>query len=179
MRYLGDIVSASGAMRPCIEDQRNKGWGKVSELKGILSELPAIRRVEIGLKLREAKVHNGILYNSEAWSNVSDADMERLEQVSTAALRALVDGHAKCSKAFYYLEFGAPLVRHIVMVRRFMYHHHILTRNESEMIQKVYYKQKACPTKGDWFKIIQKDSVTIGETIDEESIRRNRFNQLD
>ena len=73
-------------MRPCIEDRRNKGWGKVSGLKGIISELPEIRRVEIGLKLREAKVHNGILYNSEAWSNKSDVDIERLKQVSAAAL---------------------------------------------------------------------------------------------
>ena len=171
VRYLGDIVSASGAMRPCIEDRRNKGWGKVSELKGILSELPAIRRVEIGLKLREAKVHNGILYNSEAWSNVSDADMERLEQVSVAALRALVDGHAKCSKAFYYLEFGVPMVRHIVMVRRIMYLHHIVSRQDSEIIQKVYYKQKQCHTKGDWIRIVQKDFDFIKEQINEEDIR--------
>jgi hypothetical protein len=171
VRYLGDIISASGAMRPCIEDRRSKGWGKVSELKGILSELPEIRRVEIGLKLREAKVHNGILFNSEAWSNVSDADMERLEQVSAAALRALVDGHAKCSKAFYYLEFGVPMVRHIVMVRRIMYLHHIVTRQDSEMIKKVYLKQKQCANKGDWINIVQKDFEFIGEQIDEEEMR--------
>ena len=158
-------------MRPCIEDRRNKGWGKVSGLKGIISELPEIRRVEIGLKLREAKVHNGILYNSEAWSNVSDVDMERLEQVSAAALRALMDGHAKCSKAFYYLEFGVPMVRHIVMVRRLMHHHHIVTRQDNEIIQKVYYKQKQFPSKGDWVNIILKKIEFIGEQINEEEMR--------
>ena len=63
----------------------------MSEVKGIISELSEIRRIEIGLKLREAKEPNGILYNSEGWSNVSDADMERLKQVATAVLRALVD----------------------------------------------------------------------------------------
>ena len=171
VRYLGDIISASGSLRPNIEDRRSKGWGKVSEIKGIISELPEIRRIEIGLKLREAKLHNGILYNSEAWSNVSEADMERLEQVSTAALRALVDGHSKCSKAFYYLEFGVPMIRHIVIVRRLMYHHHILTRQDSEIIQKVYNKQSECPTKGDWFNILQKDFLTIEEQMDEEAIR--------
>ena len=51
VRYLGDIISSSGSLRPCIEDRRSKGWGKVSELKGIISELPEIRRIEIGLKL--------------------------------------------------------------------------------------------------------------------------------
>jgi hypothetical protein len=28
VRYLGDVVSASGSMRPCVEDRRDKGWGK-------------------------------------------------------------------------------------------------------------------------------------------------------
>ena len=86
VRYLEDIISASGALRPCVDDRRNSGWGKVAEVTGILSELPQNCHIKIGMKLREAKIHNGILFNSEAWSNVSDADMERLEQVDTAAL---------------------------------------------------------------------------------------------
>ena len=114
-RYLGDIISASGSLGPCIEDRRSKGWGKVADMTGILSEMPTDRRIEVGLKLREAKIHNGILYNSEAWSNYSDKDMEKLEQVDMAAIRALMDsGHSKCPKAFYFLEFGTLMVRHLV-----------------------------------------------------------------
>ena len=112
-RYLGDVISASGSMGPCIEDRRNKGWGKVADMTVILSEMPTVRRIEVGLKLREAKIHNGILYNSEAWSNCSDKDMEKLEQVDMAAIRAVMDGgHSKCPKAFYFLEFGTLMARH-------------------------------------------------------------------
>ena len=76
-------------------------------MKAILSEMPSDRRIEVGLKLREAKVHNGILYNSEAWSNLADKDMDKFEQVDMASIRALMDGgHSKCPKAFYFLEFG-------------------------------------------------------------------------
>ena len=71
----------------------------MSEVKGIISELTDVRRIEIGLKLREAKVHNGILNNWESWSNVSVADMEQLKQVFIAALRALVDGQFKLLNA--------------------------------------------------------------------------------
>jgi hypothetical protein len=78
VRYLGDVVSASGSMRPCVEDRCKKGWGKVAEITGILSEMPDIRQIEVGLKLREAKLHNGILYNSEAWFNVADTHKEKL-----------------------------------------------------------------------------------------------------
>ena len=37
VRYLGYIISSSGAMRPCVDDRRNKGWGKMAEITGILS----------------------------------------------------------------------------------------------------------------------------------------------
>ena len=166
VRYLGYIISSSGALRPCVENRRNKGWGKIAEIAGILSELPKMRRIEIGLTLREAKLHNGILFNSEAWSNVADSDMERLEQVDTAGLKDLVAGHSKCSKAFVYLEFGALMIRHIVMIRRLMYHHHIMNRDDCELIKKVYQKQAELPCKGDWVLLVRKDFNFIGENID-------------
>ena len=154
VRYLGDIISASGSIRPCVEDRRSKGWGKLAEIKGILSEMPNVRQIEVGLKLREAKIHNGILYNTEAWSNVCLKDLERLEQVDTAALKALVSGHAKCTNAFYYLEFGTLMVRHLVTIRRFMFHHHLLTRQNSELIQKVHFEQKETRNKKYWHQLV-------------------------
>ena len=82
-----------------------------------------------------------MLFNSEAWSNVSDRDMERLEQVDTSALKHLVAGHAKSNKVFYYLEFGVLMIRHVVMMRRLIYHHHIINRDNDEVIKKIYQKQ--------------------------------------
>ena len=86
VRYLGDIVSASGSMRPCIEYRRNRGWAKLADISAIFSDMPDIRRLEVGLQLRDTKLHNGILYNSEAWSNIRDKDVERIEQVDVAGL---------------------------------------------------------------------------------------------
>ena len=67
VRYLGNIISASGALRPCVDDRRNKGWGKIAEITGILSEFPQFRRLDIGMQLRKTKLHNGVLYSSKAW----------------------------------------------------------------------------------------------------------------
>ena len=135
--------------------------------------MPSDRRIEVGLKLREAKVHNGILYNSEAWSNLADKDMDKFEQVDMASIRALMDGgHSKCPKAFYFLEFGTLMVRHLVMIRRLMYHRHILTRDNTEIIKKIYMKQKVNACKGDWIKLIEKDFLFIEEEINEDWISR-------
>ena len=101
--------------------------------------------------------------------------MEKLDQVDMAAHRALIGGHkggghSKCSKAFYYLEFGTMMVRHIVMIRRLIYHHHILSRDNSEIIKKVYLKQKEDACKGDWIHLIRKDFSLLEEDLNEDQI---------
>ena len=111
-----------------------------------------------------------MLFNSEAWSNVSDRDMERLELVDTSALKHLVAGHAKSNKVFYYLEFGVLMIRHVVMMRRLIYHHHIINRDNDEVIKKIYQKQEESPCKGDWALLIKKDFEFIGEQINQNFI---------
>ena len=95
-----------------------------------------------------------------------------METVDAAALRAIVGGgHSKCPKVFYYLEFGILMFRHVMMIKRIGYHHHILTRDDKEIIKKVYLKQKETPIKGDWIETIKKDYEFIGESWDDEKIR--------
>ena len=170
-RYLGDIISSTGSLRDTIEDRRNKGWGKISDISAILSEMPDTRKIEIGLKLRDAKLMNGMIYSSEAWSKISDAEMVRLEQVDMALLLSLAEGHSKTSRAFVLLEFGVQKVRHIIMIRRLMYHHHLVTRPNDELIKKVYLKQKEDSLKGDWFRSLKEDFIFIGEEMNDDLIR--------
>jgi hypothetical protein len=171
VKYLGDIISVKGSNKDNIEHRRNRGWGKLAEISGFLSEMPWQHRLEVGLKMRESKLCNGILFSTEAWSSISDRDMDRLEQVDLALLKQLVDGHSKCSKVFYYLEFGVISLRHLIMSRRLMYHHHILTREDNETIKKVFMKQKESHLRGDWYKLIISDFEFIEEEIDEDFIK--------
>ena len=78
-KYLGNILTSKGGVRETIEDRRNKGWGKVSQILGILGEVDfGQHRIEVGLLLRKAILTSGLLYLAEAWSDVSEADIKRL-----------------------------------------------------------------------------------------------------
>ena len=145
--------------------------GETSRDCRFVSEMPWQHRIEFGLKMRESKLCNGILFSTEAWSSISDRDMDRLEQLDLALLKQLVDGHSKCSKVFYYLEFGVISLRHLIMSRRLMYHHHILTRENHETIKKIFMKQKESHLKGDWYRMVLSDFDFIEEEIDEEVIK--------
>ena len=170
-KYLGNYLSSSGGVKDTIEDRRNKGWGKVSQILGILGEVDiGGHRMEAGLLLREAILTNSLLFSAEAWSNVTDKDIKRLEQVDTCLLKSLVKGHSKTPVVFHHLESGTLMLRHMLMINRLMYHHHILSRGEDETIYKIYCKQKQDPLKGDWFSLLQKDLEFIGVELDDKEI---------
>ena len=83
-KYLGHILSANGSNDSTIEDRRNKGWGKISTIMGILEEVDmGANRLEAGLLLREAILVSGLLYSAEALSNLTDKQIARLEVVDT------------------------------------------------------------------------------------------------
>jgi hypothetical protein len=152
-------------------EHRSDGWGRVSQIMGLLSEVSAGNfRTLIGLKLRETKLCNGSLYNGEAWSFISVRDMARLEQVDLSFLRGLTGSHARTTSEFYYLELGILTFRHILTIRRLVYHHHILTRDSNETILKIYKNQKESHFKGDWYQTLLEDFRFIEEEKCDERI---------
>ena len=133
-------------------------------------------RVQIGLQLRESILVNGMLYNSEAWSSISNKELVRIEQVDYSLLRALQGGHSKCGTEYLLLEFGVLKFRHTIMKRRMMFHYHILTRDENETIKKIYLKQVKSNCKGDWYRTLLEDFEFIKEEKnDEEIVKMNKL----
>ena len=118
-----------------VEDRRSKGWGKVEALLGLLGE---VDMVEIGLLMRKAILVSSLLWSAEARSDIKERDLKRLEQVDSSYLKSLVKGHSKMPKKFHHLETGTLMLRHILPINRLLYHHHMLTREKEETIQKIY-----------------------------------------
>ena len=172
-KYLGDIVSGKTSVHDTIERRRNEGWGKVSQILGILNEVPTgTLRTQIGLKMRETKLCNNLLYNAEAWSYISDRDMSRLEQVDLSFLKSLVGARSKTVNIFVYLELGILKFKHLLTVRRLMYHYHILTRDDTETIKKIYNSQKVSHIKEDWYRMIIKDFEFIQIVQNDDDIKK-------
>ena len=172
-KYLGNYVNSKGTHTTTIEERRNKGWGKVATIMGILGEVAmGTHKIEAGLLLRKAILHSSLLFTAEAWSNVNTKEIKRLEQVDTHLLKLLLEGHSKCPSVFYHLETGTLMLRHIVTKNRMMYHHHILTRNENETIRKIYEKQKIDNVKGDWYQLLMEDFIFVENKLNDEEIKK-------
>ena len=113
---------------------------------------------------------NSMLYSAEAWSGVTEKQLGRLEVVDTALLVKLTGGHSKCPTEFNHLETSTWKLRHHLSYQRLMYHDHILTREDTETIKKIYQKQKEKPCKGDWYQLLKEDLVFIECEMDENAI---------
>ena len=170
-KYLGNILSTAGGQGENIEDRRSRGWGKVSTIMGILSEVDMGKhRLEVGLMLRQAILISSMLYSAEAWSDITEKQLARMEVVDSSLLRRLTDGHVKCATEFLHLETGTWKLRHHLTYLRLMYHHHILQRDDTETIKKIYEKQKTNFVKGDCFQLLLKDFEFIKKDLNEKEI---------
>ena len=172
-KYLGDIISNKGTIKATIEERKAKGYATVAEILAILKDIPlGQHKLEIGLQLRQAMFLNGVLFNSEAWHDVSDDDLKALETIDEHLLRSLVDGHAKAPLEFLYLEAGVPAIRHLVSCRRLLYLQTILKRPEEELTYRVLMAQKDDPSPGDFINLVYNDIRDLEMNIDVEQIKQ-------
>ena len=170
-KYLGDVVDISGKIRSTVEERRQKGYGMVAEILAIINDIPLGQfRIEIGLKLRQAMLISAMLFNSEAWHDISEGEIKSLELVDEHLIRSLVSAHSKTAIEFLYLETGAMPIRFIIMCRRMIYLQTLLKRSNSELTKRIYLAQKQNPNKGDFYCLVMKDFEIIGETLNEKEI---------
>ena len=120
-KYLGDQLNKASKIRITIDERVAKGYGIVSEILAIMNEIPlGIYRMEMGLKLRQAMLINGVLFNSEAWHNVTK-DIKALEKVDESLIRSLLQSHAKTPLEFLFLETASVPIKYILISRRLMF----------------------------------------------------------
>ena len=77
-KYLGDIIDRNANIQATIDSTVNKGNDIVAEITSILEEIPLRKHKKVAMKLREAMLLNGILFNVEAWHGVTLKHIKRL-----------------------------------------------------------------------------------------------------
>ena len=170
--YLGDILSSNGSIDATIESRRQKEIGIVNQITGMVSGLSLGHYFfQISFLLRESMLLNGYLTNSEVWYPINTNQIDILEDIDLMLIRKLVKGHSKAPKEAYFMEAGLLPVRFVVMKRRMMYLHNLVTKSTSELIRNVYEVQKNIHTKHDWYNLVQenKAELNIMKTDDEIS----------
>ena len=69
----------------------------------------------------------------------------------------MLKAHSKTPIESLYLETGVVPIKYVIMSRRLSYLKNILSKNDHELIKKVYLAQKRKPVKNDWVKSVEDD----------------------
>ena len=100
--YLGDIISSDGKNTKNINRRKNKGMALVRELSVMIVEMMlGDHHFETALMFRNAILVNSLIYNSEAWYNLTDKEVIILEQVDEMFLRIYCQPPKQHPNPFY------------------------------------------------------------------------------
>ena len=98
-------------------------------------------------------------------------EIAALEKIDEHLIRNILSLPSKSPVYGLHLDTGTIKIRHILITRRLMYLHHILTRNTKELISRVYFAQKRCPSKNDWYLTVESDKKETGIQLSDDEIK--------
>ena len=121
-KYLGDVISTSGKNTDNVNARKDKSNGIVKQIIAILEDICfGPFHFEVAVIMRDSLFLSSVLVNSEAWYDLTDADIEVLEQADENLLRKILEAPISTPKCMLYLETGCKPVWYIVMTRRLMF----------------------------------------------------------
>ena len=105
---------------------------------------------EIALILRNILLVSSMLCNSEAWYNITKAELTLLESIDVRFLKGLLKTPKSTPKEAYYLELGCLPFRYIIRQRRLSFLHYILNQDEESLLFRFFKSQNEHRKKKDW-----------------------------
>ena len=91
-----------------------------------------------------------ILYNSQAWSNLTKADIRKLEVIQLKYLKRIVRAPQSTTKSFVDLEFGVLPLEYMIHMRQLTFLHHITSLCENDPVKRMFEVQKTLPFEKNW-----------------------------
>ena len=90
-------------------------------------------------------------------------------QLDSAVLKGILKAHSKTPTEFLHLETGTLPLRWVIAQRRINYLRHIMSRENDEIIKKVFLAHKENPTRGDFVHLVEKDVTDFEVTYENVS----------
>ena len=127
--------------------------------------------IETGLIFRESIFLSKILLNSEVWHSITKSQIEDLEMIDRILLRNILNAHSKTGLEWIYAEGGKLSLKCIIQIRRLMYLWHVLHRDKTELISRIYLTQKNQNSVGDWVRLVEADKSELGINLTDQEIQ--------
>ena len=176
LEYLGDIFNKCGNNNDLIESRVRKGKGCSVNIMSMCKDITlGIHALETLILLYKSIFLPVVLYNCEAWSNLTKNDIQRLSTVQVGFLKRCLHAPKSTSNCIIYLEMGIIPIEYEIQKRQFSFLHHILTLENSDPVKQVYIQQTQYKLEKNWGNSMKelREKYEINES-DEEITKLNK-----
>ena len=178
-KYLGDVISTDGRNIKNVKARVAKGKGIVNRIVTILDGIPFGKfYFEIAAILRNSLLVSSMLFNTEAWYNVTKPELELLETVDLQFLRSVLKVPKSTPKEILYLEMGCVPFRDLIRKRRISFLHYILNENQNSMLYKFLMCQMKNQKPKDWISQVIKDLKDLKIDLEVEDLKKMKKSKL-
>ena len=122
VRYLGDHFNCEGNNKDLCEERVKKATGTVTELMALHRKTCfGIKQIECMLILYRSMFLPRLIYNCEAWSNMTKNDYETLKFLQLNYLRSIMELSKGAPIAALYLELGILPITYEIEMTQILY----------------------------------------------------------
>ena len=162
-KYLGDYVSDGFDL--LYKKRQEKAVGYSISCQAMCNEISlGYETFSIAKLLLQSIFLNGTLLNMETWPNFTDNRVMQFEKIEQGFLRRVLSAHSKTPIECLYLELGITPFRFHLMMRRIMYYHTVMNREDDELTKMILVSQKETKLKGDFYQQVSNDMAKLGIT---------------
>ena len=151
-KYLGDIISANGSNNNLIQDRVRKGKSIIISALSLCNDMTlGYHYIGSALLLYKTIFLASVLFNSQAWTNLTKTQLIQLRTVQLKYLKRTLQVPNSTSNAFIYLELGVLPIEFEIHRRQLMFLHHIYTLPPDDPVQQIFRQQKLLPYEKNWW----------------------------
>ena len=168
-KVLGDIFNQKGNNNDLIAARVKSGKGVINSMMALCNEM-AFGRYSIKALLllyRTVFIHT-VLFDSEAWTYVTETNMKMLRIIQLKCLKRIVRTSTGTPNSFLLLEMGVLPMEAEIHVRKLRFLHHIVTLKKDDPVWKVYVQQQQYPYARNWANSIKEIKGMYNLPSDEE-----------
>ena len=182
-KYLGDVISVDGKNIKNIKSRIAKGTGIVRKILTVLDGIPFGKHYfEFGIILRNSLLLSSMLFNAEAWYNVSNSELDLLETIDVMMLRKLLKTPKYTPKEMLFLELGCVPMRDLIKEKRLNFLYYILKEDPESLVHKFFQAQLKNMNKKDWVATVLEDLKELDlenlSMVDISNMKKGSFRNL-
>ena len=149
---LGDLFNSKHNNDDLMKDRVRRGTKAMISIQGFMREASlGLYTINVSLLLHNAIFLASVLFNAQAWSNISTKNLQQITTIQLKLLKKMMKARPSTANSFVFLELGTLPMKYEIHKRQLSFLHHIIHLEEDDPVRMVWKHQIAMPEYNNWW----------------------------